>query len=184
MFSQSLFTKQQMELVSDHSTKSLIEILREAAASANRHRPASKLGPLSGPEIPRFRKSDFTKLGGFAPDDERLNAAVSRAGFGPGGPRGSPLLRLFQFKASEPWVHSRCPSGPTHRGPRICHREYRRSRRWSGRRENHCLRQYNARRACYSHWRFLRGAARLRSSREPKQELRARLWRSVQPPEV
>ena len=21
-----------------------------------------------------------------------------------------PLLRLFQFKASEPWVHSRCPS--------------------------------------------------------------------------
>jgi hypothetical protein len=55
------------------------------------------------------------------------------------------------IKAPEPWVHSRCPSGPTHRGPRIRHREYRRSRRWSGRREKHRLRQYNARRACYSH---------------------------------
>ena len=38
-------------------------------------------------------------------------AVVFRAAFGPGGPRGvGPLLRLFQFKASEPWVHSRCPS--------------------------------------------------------------------------
>jgi len=60
-----------MELLFDHATKSLIEILREAAASANRHRPASKLGPLSGPEIPR----------GFTPDDDRLNAAVSRIRF-------------------------------------------------------------------------------------------------------
>src|SRR5258706_4818981 len=83
MFSPSLFTKQQMELLFDHSTKSLIEILREAAASANRHRPASKLGPLSGPDIPRFLESDFKKRGGFTPDDDRPTAAVSRAGFGP-----------------------------------------------------------------------------------------------------
>jgi hypothetical protein len=67
MFSPSLFTKQQMELVFDHSTKSLIKILREAAASANRHRPASKLGPLSGPEIPRFPESDFKHLGALRP---------------------------------------------------------------------------------------------------------------------
>ena len=72
-----------MELLFDRSSKWLIEILREAAASANRHRPASKLGPLSGPEIPRFLESDFKKRGGFTPDDDRLNAAVSRAGFGP-----------------------------------------------------------------------------------------------------
>jgi len=78
-----------MELLFDHSTKSLIEILREAAASANRHRPASKLGPLSGPEIPRFPESDFKKLGRFTPDDDRLMAVVFRAGFGPGVPRGS-----------------------------------------------------------------------------------------------
>jgi hypothetical protein len=83
MFSPSLFTKQQMELLFDHSTKSPTEFLREAAASANGHRPASKLGPLSGPEIPRFPGSDFKKRGGFTPDDDRLNAAVSRAGFGP-----------------------------------------------------------------------------------------------------
>jgi hypothetical protein len=31
MFSPSLFTKQQMELLFDHSTKSRTEILREAA---------------------------------------------------------------------------------------------------------------------------------------------------------
>jgi hypothetical protein len=67
MFSPSLFTKQQMELLFDHSTKSLIEILREAAASANRHRPASKLGRLSGPEIPRFPESDFKNLGALRP---------------------------------------------------------------------------------------------------------------------
>src|ERR1700681_3408896 len=67
MFSPSLFTKQQMELVFDHSTKSLIKILREAAASANRHPPASKLGPLSGPEIPRFPESDFKNLGALRP---------------------------------------------------------------------------------------------------------------------
>src|SRR6266436_2173474 len=67
MFSPSLFTKQQMELLFDHSTKSLIEILREGAASANRHRPASKLGPLSGPEIPRFPESDFKNLRALRP---------------------------------------------------------------------------------------------------------------------
>src|SRR6202171_5905290 len=65
MFSPSLFTKQQMELLFDHSTKSLIEILREAAASANR--AASKLGPLSGPEIPRVPESDFKNLGALRP---------------------------------------------------------------------------------------------------------------------
>ena len=31
----------------------------------------------------RFLESDFKKRGGFTPDDDRLNAAVSRAGFGP-----------------------------------------------------------------------------------------------------
>jgi hypothetical protein len=52
MFSPSLFTKQQMELPFDHSTKSLVEILREAATSANRHpRYPYKLGPLLGTEI-------------------------------------------------------------------------------------------------------------------------------------
>jgi hypothetical protein len=55
MFSPSLFTKQQMELLFDHSNKSLTEILREAAASANRQRrPACKLDPLSGPENPKI----------------------------------------------------------------------------------------------------------------------------------
>jgi hypothetical protein len=48
MFSPSLFTKQQMELLFDHATKSLIEILREAAASANKHRPASKRPMMIG----------------------------------------------------------------------------------------------------------------------------------------
>jgi hypothetical protein len=62
MFSPSLFTKQQMELLFDHSTKSLAEILREAAASANRQRqPACKLGALSGPEIPIGSGSDRMK---------------------------------------------------------------------------------------------------------------------------
>jgi transposase len=52
MFSPSLFIKQQMELPFDHSTKSLAEILREAATSANSHpRHPSKLGPLLGIEI-------------------------------------------------------------------------------------------------------------------------------------
>jgi hypothetical protein len=57
-----------MELLFDHSTKSLTEILREAAASANRQRrPACKLGPLSGPEIPRFPESDFKNLEALRP---------------------------------------------------------------------------------------------------------------------
>jgi hypothetical protein len=52
MFSPSLFIRQQMELPFDHSTKSLAEILREAATSANSHpRHPSKLGPLLGIEI-------------------------------------------------------------------------------------------------------------------------------------
>ena len=72
-----------MELLFDHPTKSLIEILREAVASANRHRPASKLGPFRGLKSPRFLESDFKKRGGFTPNDDWLNAAVSRAGFGP-----------------------------------------------------------------------------------------------------
>jgi hypothetical protein len=47
-----LFTKQQVELPFDHSTKLFEEILREAAKSAYRHpRYPSKLGPLLGPEI-------------------------------------------------------------------------------------------------------------------------------------
>ena len=66
MFSPSLFTKQQMELVFDHSTKSLIKILREAAASANRHRPASKLGPLSGPESQDFLRAISKTWGLYA----------------------------------------------------------------------------------------------------------------------
>jgi hypothetical protein len=48
MFSPSLFTKQQMELLFDHSTKSFTEISREAAASANSHREVRKV-PL--PEV-------------------------------------------------------------------------------------------------------------------------------------
>jgi hypothetical protein len=36
-----------------------------------------------GLKSPRFLESDFKKRGGFTPDDDRLNAAVSRAGFGP-----------------------------------------------------------------------------------------------------
>src|ERR1700730_5749532 len=36
-----------------------------------------------GLKSPRFLESDFKKRGGFMPDDDRLNAAVSRAGFGP-----------------------------------------------------------------------------------------------------
>jgi hypothetical protein len=67
MFSLSLFTKQQVELLFAHSTKSLIEILREAAASANRHRPASKLGPLSGLKSQDFLESDFKNLGALRP---------------------------------------------------------------------------------------------------------------------
>jgi hypothetical protein len=76
MFSPSLFTKHQMELLFDHSTKSLIEILREAAASANRHRPPSQLGPLSGPEIPRFPESDFKNLGALTVAANRLHHNV------------------------------------------------------------------------------------------------------------
>jgi hypothetical protein len=39
--------------------------------------------PLCGPEIPKIPSQRFQKLGGFTPDDDRLNAAVSRAGIGP-----------------------------------------------------------------------------------------------------
>jgi len=52
-----------MELLFDHSTKSLTEILREVAASAHRHRRApSNLDPLLGPEIPRFPQIDIEQM--------------------------------------------------------------------------------------------------------------------------
>jgi len=70
----------------------------------------------------------------------------------------------------EPWARSRCPSGPTHRGSRT--------------RENGRLCQYYGLPSRYSHRRFLRGAASLPGSREPKLGLRTWLLRSVQPTEV
>jgi hypothetical protein len=78
MFSPSLFTKQQMELPFDHSTKSLTEIyhstkslteiLREAAASANRRRgPRPNCVPFWGLKSARFPESDFKNLGALHP---------------------------------------------------------------------------------------------------------------------
>jgi hypothetical protein len=41
------------------------------------------MGPLSGPEILRFPKGAFKNFGALRLDDDRLNAAVSHAVFGP-----------------------------------------------------------------------------------------------------
>src|SRR5271154_373688 len=71
----------------------------------------------------------------------------------------------------ESWVHSRCPSGPTHRGSRL--------------RENGSPRQHNGLREWHSHWRFLQGAVSLHDSRAPWRQSRAWLRRrSVLPIEI
>jgi hypothetical protein len=41
-----------------------------------------KWGPLCGLKSPRFPENDFEKLEALRPDDDRLSAAVSPAGFG------------------------------------------------------------------------------------------------------
>lgn len=83
-------------------------------------------------------------------------------------PPGSVPIQIMELR--EPWARSRCPSGPTHRGSRT--------------RENGRLRQYDGLPSRYSHRRFLRGAASLHGSREPKLGLRVWLLRSVQPTEI
>jgi hypothetical protein len=68
--------------------------------------------PYCGLKFPRFPESDFKIFRGFTLDDDRLNAAVSRVGFGPNVALDArPLLSALRTEVRHRAMSEKCHTG-------------------------------------------------------------------------